>query len=218
MTEQEWRACGDPARMLAFLRGKVSERKLRLFACACCRRLRSVVRARETREVLESSERAADNPRVRPKLLDLWERWQYRRAPGAGRAWWRALSWATLTARGTAEEQVLQATQEAAAACPRSDRERARQCRLLRDLVDPFRHPPGVCPRRTRNGGTVPWLAQAAYDERELPSRHLDPTRLAILADAVEAAGATGEFVAHLWGPGPHVRAWWAVDLLLGKD
>jgi hypothetical protein len=37
MNERQWRACTDPAAMLAFLRDSASERKLRLFACACCR-------------------------------------------------------------------------------------------------------------------------------------------------------------------------------------
>ena len=36
MTEAEWLACETPERMLAYLRGRASERKLRLFAVACC--------------------------------------------------------------------------------------------------------------------------------------------------------------------------------------
>jgi hypothetical protein len=37
MTEAEWRTCTDPEKTLGFLRGKASDRKLRLLACACCR-------------------------------------------------------------------------------------------------------------------------------------------------------------------------------------
>jgi hypothetical protein len=44
MTESEWLECDDPLRMLRLARHKdyaklfhMSDRKLRLFACACCR-------------------------------------------------------------------------------------------------------------------------------------------------------------------------------------
>ena len=39
LNESDWRRCDDPDRMLECLRGTVSERTLRLFAVACCRRL-----------------------------------------------------------------------------------------------------------------------------------------------------------------------------------
>ena len=39
MNDAEWLACDDPDRMLEFMSDRASERKLRLFACACCRRI-----------------------------------------------------------------------------------------------------------------------------------------------------------------------------------
>jgi hypothetical protein len=62
-------------------------------------------------------------------------------------------------------------------------------------------------------------LAQAAYEQRELPAGTLDLTRLAVLADALEEAGCDqADLLGHLRGPGPHVRGCWAVDLVLGKS
>ena len=59
-------------------------------------------------------------------------------------------------------------------------------------------------------------LARAAYDGRLMPSGELDPQRLAVLADALEEAGAGAEALAHLRGPGPHVRGCHVVDAVLG--
>jgi len=60
VTEQEWLACTDPEQMLEFLRGKVSDRKLRLFAVACCRRIEHLFVDRHQRESLDIAERHAD--------------------------------------------------------------------------------------------------------------------------------------------------------------
>ena len=90
------------------------------------------------------------------------------------------------------------------------------QAGLLRCLFgNPFR-PMAISPSWLTPA--VILLAQAAYGHRDLPSGHLGPQRLAVLADALEDAGcADADLLGHLRGPGHHVRGCWAVDLLLGK-
>src|ERR1700722_8175553 len=63
MTEAEWLTCTDPEVMLEFLRGKASERKLRLFACACCRELpvQRRLQNRNSRLLIEVAERFLDD-------------------------------------------------------------------------------------------------------------------------------------------------------------
>jgi hypothetical protein len=61
-------------------------------------------------------------------------------------------------------------------------------------------------------------LARAAYDDRILPAGTLDPARLAVLADALEEAGAGPDFLEHLRGPGPHYRGCWVVDRLVSLE
>jgi hypothetical protein len=39
MTEAEWLECAEPGPLLDFLGARASERKLKLLACACCRRV-----------------------------------------------------------------------------------------------------------------------------------------------------------------------------------
>jgi hypothetical protein len=87
---------------------------------------------------------------------------------------------------------------------------------LVREVfAPPFRR---VTVDLTWQTSTILSLAQAAYDERTLPSGGLDVVRLAVLADALEEAGAPSEVLAHLRAPGPHVRGCWALDLILGKS
>jgi len=52
MTAAEWLECTEPKRMLEFLRGRASERKLRLFALACCQRIDSLISDPRSRAAL----------------------------------------------------------------------------------------------------------------------------------------------------------------------
>jgi hypothetical protein len=52
----------------------------------------------------------------------------------------------------------------------------------------------------------------------EVPEGRLDPDCLAVLANALEEAGATDpSLLNHLRLPGLHVRGCWAIDWVLGK-
>ncbi len=95
------------------------------------------------------------------------------------------------------------------------------QATLLRDIFgNPF-SPSKPLPSAilTWNDRLLPRLAHSIYDDRRLPDGTLDPSRLAILADALLDAGAEDEeLLAHLRSPGPHVRGCHAVDLVLGRS
>src|SRR5262249_1091811 len=60
MTEAEWLACTDPERMLEFLGDKASDRKLRLFAVACCRGIWGFIDDPDARITVEVAERHSD--------------------------------------------------------------------------------------------------------------------------------------------------------------
>src|SRR5262245_12611643 len=60
MTEQEWLAATHPSPMLEFLHSKASDRRLRLFACACCRRAWHLLHDARTRALVLIAERYAD--------------------------------------------------------------------------------------------------------------------------------------------------------------
>jgi len=61
MTEAEWLACPNPTPMLEFIRGNASNRKMRLFACACCRRIWEWITHKECRQAILASELYADD-------------------------------------------------------------------------------------------------------------------------------------------------------------
>lgn len=221
MTEKQWLACKDPVRMLKFLQRSASERKLRLFALACCRRAEHLpyrglpaeesekARARD-RHALAVAGRFAEGEASRAELATaLRSAW----TNSAGRACTR--SSAFLAAEQSVNHVRWVVHWHPGTKRAEKAREPAAQAELLRDIFRPFR-PVSIAPVwRTPQ---VAALAQAAYGERALPAGTLDPARLAVLADALEDVGCyDADLLGHLRGPGPHVRGCWAVDLLLGR-
>jgi hypothetical protein len=206
--------------MVHYLHGRVSDRKLRLFGCACCRGVWDLLTEECFRIAIEVAERFVDNRASKKELADA------KKVSGAalaqsglrgvtGRPYCAlGAAWSsTRTPVGSAAEYPLWVLT--------SEADRERHVSLLRDLFgNPFRPPPAIEPAwLTWNNGTVVRLAAAAYEERALPSGELDVGRLAVLADALEEAGCTdADLLGHLRGPGPHVRGCWSVDLLLGKE
>lgn len=63
MTESEWNTCDNPKAMLHFVADKKlgSERKFRLFTCACFRRVWSSLSDDRAKKAIEVAERYADD-------------------------------------------------------------------------------------------------------------------------------------------------------------
>ena len=210
MTEAEWVKCEEPVRMLNSLKGKASERKLRLFAVACCCRGRSVLRSKKTRAVLEALEAYADNLINRKTMEERRKAWYQRfdyPFPISG-TWNAALAQATIThTKGWASE----AAEHAATATGRPEKERALQSHALKEILgNPFR-PVSLDPSWLTSD--VRLLARGIYDDRAFD-------RMPILADALQDAGCDNEDVLnHCRDPKQvHVRGCWVVDLILGKE
>jgi len=207
MTEQEWLACADPQKMLEFLRGRASDRKLRLFAVACCRLFSESFTVERSRRAVETAERHADIPLSEEELATI-QRAAVVRVKSQNYTQVTAIRevsvWvlsrdAIISAEGILS-RTLYALRES----------RPHLCWLLRDIFGNRFRPITTDP--TWLTLTVASLAQAIYDARAFG-------RLPILADALEDAGCNNQDVLqHCRQPAEHVRGCWIVDLLLGKE
>src|SRR5262245_23943785 len=205
MNEMAWLSCADPDVMLAFLRGQLSERKLRLFACACLRRIWSLLPDDRCRRAVEVIERCADGLAGRADLQVALADAEAVEAASTGPA--RAAARAVVAAWSTAEH----ARSAAAQASPDPAGERRHQADLLRDLVgNAFRPAPVELAWLERSGGRVAQIARTVYDGRRFAD-------LPILADALEESGCTDEAVLwHCHSGGEHALGCWVLDSLLG--
>jgi hypothetical protein len=237
VTEIEWLNSADTDQMLAFLHTseRVSERKGRLFAVACCRRVWHLLVHEVSREAVEVGERFADGLASDGERYDAYE---------ATNDVWELTVGIHPDAAAEAAEAPLAAVEEAPSEF-RADipaafavgwvnatndlpdpsavaDERMAQADLLRCIVGPlpFRSlPPLPASLLDWQDGLILRMTNAIYEERMLPSGHLDSERLLVLADALEEAGCTdADLLGHLRRSGPHFRGCWAIDWLAGRE
>src|SRR5262245_45264450 len=175
MTEREWAECTDPQPMLEFLQGKTSDRKLQLFACACCRRLWHLLSEDRHRQAIEVVEQYTDGLLSEPDVMHARGATSY--PPDDDN--FAAATVYTLTAAATpyTNPYMARVADYACYACSwdgsatnrqTADNEKKAQVHLLRCIVgNPFR-PVAVDP--AWQNSTVVALAQAVYEERILPA------------------------------------------------
>lgn len=220
MTEKEWlKETSRPQWMADFLgdsglpRTKAGRRKLRLFACACCRVTWDILPDDRLRDAVETAERFADGLAKKDELAAARSAVDWMRDDsgpfGRARAGGRVA--VDMAAAATEPQAYSAAFSMTATEAPLGGRMRAAAaesylCGLLRCVFgNPFR--PAAVERSWRSS-TVVALARGISEERAFD-------RLPVLADALQDAGCEDEQVlGHCRGPGPHARGCWAVDLL----
>lgn len=209
MTELEWQICSRPTEMLDHLRGRCSDRKLRLFACACCRRIWHRLTDARSRLGVEVAERYADGEASDKELLvafrDAWNSFGSTCSYGSSTGYQPART--ACTAAFPKASLILHEYQIPFRTMPG---EWQGQADLLRCLFgNPFR--PIQFDRAWCSRDAV-GIAQAIYDNRDF-------LRLPMLAEAIHDAGCADEAViAHCWDGGEHARGCWVVDAVLCKE
>ncbi len=244
MTDAEWMNCATPIQMVELIRGKTSERKLRLYAVACCHRISDLIKDARSREAVEIAEKHADGlvsdhylEEAREKSSDASGA-AYRIAQEAA---WSIDTWKANAAANAAysscghwqnwlsDSQLFDTPIWAARAMSgpevenvlsdiplkkRFEAEQEFQCQLLRDLIG------------TNSFINVQYdrsLFQGENGTVQELARSIYAERsflrLPALADALEKMGCTdSELLEHCRNSGPHVRGCWAVDLILGNQ
>ena len=234
MTEAEWLSSTDPTPMLEFLRGKASDRKLRLFAVACCHFIWPLLTDERARVTVETAEDYADGLATENSRRDLVKRYCTVRGlsnsldSAVSAAGWCVASPFTVTeaehcthcavyARIHYADEVGDITYKTddwpesynLAMDPMRSATKAAQASLLHCIFNPF-HPITLDPSWLTS--TVTTLARSMYDTRDF-------TAMPILADALQDAGCDDDQVlSHCRGEGVHVRGCFLIDLLTGRE
>lgn len=219
MNAKQWRDGDNPRQMVRYVAAHASDRKIRLFLCAHARTAWPDMTFRGRRAV-EVAERYCDDPTAYSDML------------GAGRAFnpgWsdEAAPWEEQRQREfNPEEAAARSHGEGLARrCTYARAKQGLELLLLyndtRPEVVPLLHevfgnpfdPVALEPAwLTHEGGLIPRLARAIYEERAWD-------RMPILADALEDAGCSDpRILEHCRSDAAHAKGCWVIDLLTGGE
>jgi hypothetical protein len=209
--------------MLEFLGSRASDRKLRLFICACVRRIWPLLSDARSRQAVEIAERFADGDASADQLdaaaqaaWEAAEAAEVNASPPVELAAWAAAQapapWASpAVARHAAAEAGLAESAVRAPRGPLTERSRG-HCSIMRDLFgNPFRIVLIDPVWLETNARRVVQVAQAIYRQGRFDA-------LPQLAAALETAGCTDEDILTHCRIGKHVRGCWLLDELLGLE
>lgn len=210
MIETEWLNSTYPVPLLEYLEGRASDRKLRLFACACCRST-NVWRylSKESRSLVDAAEYLADG-------TESWERVSSLAAKAPqGRVSVGHTKPVRISLASQAERAVLALARDDSYKVASEVTQLTQNLLgdtvsdLLRDIFgNPFRSTESVV-RCSDNG--VLEFARAIY----VGHRFED---LPVLLGSLRDAGFGNiEILSHLGHEGPHVRGCWALDHIVGR-
>lgn len=225
MTEAEWLACTEADWMVSHVRDRTSDRKRRLFACACCRLIWHLLVDERSRRAVEAVERFADDPNAHADAIQA-EREARKafhdiaggeRGPAHLKAAQAAANCYRRAANATRDvvslvAEALDPVEPGKCGLPR--RQPGPFADLARDVFGPLAYRPVVVDPTWRawDNGSVQKLAARVYRGREFD-------QLPFLAELLTEAGCTDEDILdHCRSEGPHVRGCWVIDLLMGKD
>jgi hypothetical protein len=238
ITEKKWLEWDTrPIDQANFVLRRASERKIRLFAVACCDlAIRQMVDPRSRRAVevaLRHADRTANDEELTAASLEAREVTMPVVGPRArealdqtSREYWAAVlacsatssldrtptpdkpdGWLSLCAAGTTSDFLIWHTMRAAGDDPLIN---PKLTAFLRDICgNPFRK---VLADPAWRAPGVKAMAKSIYDLKAFD-------RLPQLADALEEAGCDEPAILdHCRRPGSHVRGCWVVDLMLGYE
>ena len=227
MTEKQWFKSRDTAALLVQLKDQVSDRKLRLFAVACCQRIAFLILDPASRRAVKVAERLAEGRctegdaavwTAREEAENAFQDDDGKGCEDAREAAFDALEvvafeaaeFTSFAAVYAVRWQEDFATRTKKLMDARAKAEEVAQVALLRDIFgNPFRP---VTLDRAWLTSDVLALARGIYAKKAFD-------RMPILADALQDAGCNNDdLLAHCRDTQlTHVRGCWVVDLLLEK-